>query len=193
MAVYNASLKGDLPFLIVILAGGEGRRIGGGKPHRLLAGRPLIQHVIDRVAPDVLCGDVQDLVRYGLPVRPDGLPGLGPLAGVAAAMAVARELGRSAVLTVPCDTPFLPLDLARRFAETGAPAMARSGGSDHPSVALWPIARLAAVEAELAGPGKRALRPFFEGAPRIEWPDGTFDNINTADDLAGAEVRLAHP
>jgi molybdopterin-guanine dinucleotide biosynthesis protein A len=193
MAVYNASLKGDLPFLIVILAGGEGRRIGGGKPHRLLVGRPLIQHVIDRVDPDALCGDAQDLALYGLPVFPDGLPGLGPLAGVAAAMRAAEAVGRRAVLTVPCDTPFVPLDLAQRFARAGAPALARSGGKDHPSVALWPITWLPAVEAELAGPGKRALRPFFKDAPRIEWPDGTFDNINTTDDLAGAEARLARP
>lgn len=193
MAVYNASLKGDWPFLIVILAGGEGRRIGGGKPHRLLAGRPLIQHVIDRVGADVLCGDTQDLAPYGLPVRPDGTRGLGPLAGVAAAMLAAREWGKAGVLTVPCDTPFLPLDLAARFAEVGAPAMARSDGNDHPSVALWPVAWLATVEAELAGPGKRALRPFFQGAPRIEWPGGTFDNINTTDDLADAEARLTRP
>lgn len=184
MAVYN-------PFLVIVLAGGEGRRIGGGKPHRLLAGRPLLQHVIDRVGPDVLSGDRHDLAPYGLPVYPDGVPGLGPLAGVAAAMRAALDFGRGAVLTVPCDTPFLPEDLIARFVEVGAPAMAHSDGNDHPSVALWPVAWLDAVEAELAGSGRRALRPFFVNAPRIEWPAGVFDNINTTDDLAGAEARLA--
>ncbi|MFD2262647.1 NTP transferase domain-containing protein [Lacibacterium aquatile] len=197
MAVYNASLDGagassreGRPFLIAVLAGGEGRRMGGGKPHQALAGRPLIRHVIDRVQPDFLCGDPADLARYGLPVCPDPAPGLGPLAGVAAALAYALEQGRDSVLTVPCDTPFLPQDLAARFAGVDGPAMASSGGHEHPSVARWPVEWLDIVKERLSGSGSRALRPFFLAAPRIEWPVGAFDNINTPDDLAAAEARL---
>ena len=141
----------DLP-VAVLLAGGLARRMGGGdKPLRLLGGRPLLDHVLDRIRPQVRAvalnanGDPARFAAWGLPVLPDPLPGNpGPLAGVLAGMRWAASVGAAYVLSVPTDTPFLPsdlverLDAARRLA--GVPiACAASGGPTHPVVALWPV------------------------------------------------------
>ena len=87
---------------IVILAGGEGRRIGGGKPARLLGGQSLIDRAIARA----WSWSVPVLVaaREGGDIGDD--PAVeGPLGGVAAALALGGD-----VLTIPCDMPFLPDD-----------------------------------------------------------------------------------
>ncbi len=98
---------------------------------------------------------------------PDAATGLGPLAGILAGLDWAAGLGASSLLTVPGDTPFLPLDLARRLG--AAPAMASSGGRSHPPVALWPVdvrARLRAWLAE-AATGARDARRVSAFAERI--------------------------
>ena len=76
----------------VILAGGQGRRMGGqDKALVALAGPPLLAHVIARLEPQVerlalsANGDPARFARYGLPILPDAL-GAGPLAGVLAAL-----------------------------------------------------------------------------------------------------------
>ncbi|MEI7607417.1 MAG: NTP transferase domain-containing protein [Rhodospirillaceae bacterium] len=73
----------------MVLAGGRGRRIGGGKPARLLAGRPLLEHVLARLRPQVprllVSGPAEDeaLKHPGLSVIADAGPGgRGPLAGL---------------------------------------------------------------------------------------------------------------
>jgi len=76
----------------VVLAGGLARRMGGGdKPLRMLAGRPMLAHVIERLAPQVAAvainanGDPARFAGFGLPVVPDGMADYpGPLAGVLA-------------------------------------------------------------------------------------------------------------
>lgn len=74
----------------VILAGGQSRRMGGGDKGLLdLAGRPMLAHVIDRLAPQVgrtiinANGDPARFATFGLPVVADTITGfVGPLAGV---------------------------------------------------------------------------------------------------------------
>ncbi|MEM6490044.1 MAG: NTP transferase domain-containing protein, partial [Pseudomonadota bacterium] len=85
---------GSLKIAGVILAGGLARRMGGGDKALLaLAGRPLLAHVIERLAPQVdglalnANGDPARFARFGLPVLADTVPGFaGPLAGVLAGM-----------------------------------------------------------------------------------------------------------
>ena len=78
----------------VLLAGGLARRMGGGdKPLRLIAGRPLLDHVIERLRPQVAGlvlnanGDPTRFAAYDLPVVADSIPDYaGPLAGVLAGL-----------------------------------------------------------------------------------------------------------
>lgn len=191
--------------LAVILAGGLARRMGGGdKPLVRLAGRPLIAHVLERLAPQVSAlvvnanGAPGRFAAFGLPVVPDGVPDHpGPLAGVLAGLewAVAHRPDVGAVLSVPGDAPFLPADLVSRLAAAGAPAFAASAGQSHPTVALWPVALAPALRAALVEEGLRKVGAFAarHGAIRVEWPVGPVDpffNANTPDDLATA-ARLA--
>jgi molybdenum cofactor guanylyltransferase len=181
----------------VILAGGQGRRMGGADKALLpLAGRPLVAHVIDRFAPQVeqlaisANGDAARFAAFGLPVVPDDAS-LGPLSGVLAGLAWAD--GADAIVTVPVDCPFLPGDLAPRLLLAGLPAMAASGGRDHPVCAIWPVRLRGALEAFLASGAKARVTDFLEsqGVARAEFAaDGAFRNINTPEDLVAAEAML---
>ncbi|MEE8272129.1 MAG: molybdenum cofactor guanylyltransferase MobA, partial [Alphaproteobacteria bacterium] len=138
----------------VILAGGQSRRMGGGdKALKLLAGRPILNHVIDRVRGQVGAlvlnanGDPGRFAAYRLPVVPDGVDGFaGPLAGVLAGLdwAAANAVGATRVASFPCDAPFLPADLVERLVAAVAAARAdlgcaASAGRAHPVVGLWPL------------------------------------------------------
>lgn len=182
----------------VILAGGLATRMGGGdKGLRPWRGGVLLDAVIARLAPQagVLAlnanGDPRRFARFGLPVLPDPVPDHpGPLAGVLAALGWARALGHGRVLTVPCDTPHLPADLAARLAgaDAGQGAMAAdAGGRLHPTVALWPVTLGPALGDYLAGGGRR-LRLFAgqAGLAVAQFPDAApdpFANINTPEEL----------
>lgn len=195
--------------LAVVLAGGLARRMGGGdKPLRLLAGRPLLDHVLDRVRPQVAAvvlnanGDPARFASYGLPVVPDPLPDYpGPLAGVLAALdwAAAHRPDLGTVLSVPGDGPFLPADLVARLqaarAAAGVPlACAASGGWTHPPIGLWPIALRGELRAALLA-GERKIDRWTArfGCASAEWPAGPVDpffNANAPEDLAAAEALL---
>ena len=107
----------------LVLAGGEGRRMGGrDKGMVLLDGRPLVAHVIERLAPQVDCvlisanRSLDDYRCFGVPVMVDEpcWQGMGPLAGLASA-ASRLPPGIDAVQLMPCDTPCVPLDLVARL------------------------------------------------------------------------------
>jgi len=195
--------------LAVVLAGGLARRMGGGdKPLRLLGGRPLLDHVLERVAPQVAAvvlnanGDPARFLAYGLPVAPDGLPDYpGPLAGVLAGLDWAAEHRPDLpwLLSVPGDCPFLPLDLARSLhaarEAAGVPlACARSGGQAHPPVGLWPVALREELRAALLS-GERKIDRWTArfGCAHADWPAeprDPFFNANAPEDLAEAEALL---
>lgn len=183
---------------ILILAGGEGSRIGGDKPRRLLAGRTLLDRAIERA--HGWSDDVAIAVRTTQQVEGRTLrlfsdpPGLeGPLAGLASAL----RLGKEAVLTIPCDMPFLPDDLPQRLGESLAghgAALAASGGHVHPVCGLWRSEAIAQVRGYAAS-GRRSLIGFAErvGFIPVEWPSEPLDpffNINSSGDLATAEQLL---
>ena len=184
-----------------VLAGGEGRRMGADKALVTLAGKPLLSHVIARFAPQVdrlwlsANGDAARFARFGLPVVPDAAP-MGPLSGVLAALRRAAADGATALVTVPVDSPFVPGDLVPRLclAVETAPAglaLARSGGRVHPVFALWPVAQIGRLTEFLASGAKPRLMDFAAGAALADFPDdGSFDNLNTPDDLAAAEALL---
>ena len=186
--------------LVVIFAGGEGRRIGGGKPLRTLGGKRLIDRAV--LAARLWSDDVRLAVREPEQVRDLGLPILvddpsmsGPLAGLESALQAVREAGRGFGLTIPCDVPFLPHDLAARLeAEIGKQlaALAAAGSEIHPTCGLWRAEALDRLSAYAAS-GRRSLIGFAEavGYARVEWPGDPFFNVNSRKDLEEAERRLA--
>ena len=185
----------------LVLAGGQGRRMGGAdKALMQLCGRPLLAHVLARLAPQVAAcalsanGDPARFAAFGLPVLLDSVPGRGPLAGVLAGLLWAQGLGAEALLTVPVDTPFIPADLAARLSP--APAAAAWGEARHHLVALWPVAFAGSLAAHLAGPGDDSVRRALAlaGARYVAFPGETdpFLNLNTPCQLAVA-ARLMPP
>lgn len=113
----NSSKK---KFSCIILAGGEGKRVGGRDKGLInYQGKPLIQHVIDTVATqcdDILISanrNIKDYESYGYKVISDASDHyLGPMAGIAATLAVCKN---EQVLVVPCDMPFLPGNLIEKL------------------------------------------------------------------------------
>lgn len=187
---------------IVILAGGEGRRIGGEKPLRLLGGQRLIDRTLEfasaltpHLAVSVHSRDQID--EIAVPLLLDARDG-GPIAGLDAALSFAAQHGLERLLTLPCDAPFLPPDLAIRLSSalgpTYAAAIPSSRGRLHPTAALWWSSARNALEAYRAS-GQSSLTGFgrFTGFVEVFWDDTKIDpffNINSAEDLAAAEAML---
>lgn len=191
-----------MKLVTLILAGGEGRRMNGDKPLRILGGRTLLERTIDYAGglgfpvAVSLRSPEQVRVMRGPPVVEDRQDIEGPLAGIAAGVDWARDGGFQAVLTIPIDMPWLPDDLAHRLmSETeDEAAFAASGGRAHPVCALWPVAKRNAVQ-DYAASGARSLRGLLEelNARAIEWPVGDrdpFTNINDRAALAAAQRLL---
>lgn len=186
----------------IVLAGGMGRRMGGvDKGLVPLAGRPMVEHVLTRLRPqvdDALINANQNLDRYaafGVPVVADAIGGFaGPLAGLHAGMTAAH---RDLVVTVPCDSPFLPDDLVARLlaglvAGDAQLAVARTFDQPHPVFALVRRALLPHLTAFLGG-GGRKIDAWYATLPAVEvaFDDeaDAFRNINTSDELAAAAQR----
>jgi molybdopterin-guanine dinucleotide biosynthesis protein A len=108
------------PVTAILLAGGEGRRMGGqDKGLIALRGKSLAEWVLTRIRPqvsEILISANRNLESYealGYPVVRDKTQGyVGPLAGIARGLLDAEN---ELVLSVPCDTPFLPDDLVARL------------------------------------------------------------------------------
>lgn len=185
----------------LILAGGEGRRMGGAdKALLILNGRTLLDHAVARLGPQLGAlalsanGDPARFAGFSGPVLADETSErYGPMAGVLAGLDWAAEVGADALVTVSVDTPFLPTDMAARLAaaNAGGLAVAESGGRLHPTCALWPVQLRPALRAALEA-GERRIGQWVEtqGAVRVRFagePD-PFININTPGDLAWAEA-----
>jgi len=184
------------PITGVVLAGGQGRRMGGvDKGLMRLRGRPLVEWVIERFSPQVdelMVNANQNLgeyLRFGYRVITDDIEGFaGPLAGLHRALAEARY---GLVATVPCDSPFLPLDLIARLRKAldmhGAEiAVARTGDQPHPVFCLCRKQLLSGLTAFLAG-GGRKIDAWYATLITVEAPfddqPAAFSNINTREEL----------
>lgn len=179
----------------VILAGGHGRRLGGVDKALLpLAGKPLLAHVLARLRPQTTRmiisanGDADRFREFSLSVIADAAPDQGPLAGIAAGAraCTARWPDVTHILTVPVDTPLLPLDLAARLAEQAAilpaqAAVAHADGRMHWTVALWPVDSAVAMHERVLHGGMRRLQDGLEtvGWHAVSFTDAAaFTNIN---------------
>jgi len=194
----------------VLLAGGQSRRMGGGdKCLHPLGDRTILEHVIDRIRPQVgplilnANGDPNRFQSYGLPVVADVVDGFaGPLAGVLTGLRWAEINAPQCewLLSVPTDAPFVPQNLAtslrQEISVQGAQlACATSRGRTHPVVALWPVALADALEQALVGEG---IRKIDRWTARYRLVEVSFDdtgvdpffNANRPEDLAIAERLL---
>jgi len=181
----------------IVLAGGQGRRMGGvDKGLQPLHGRPMVAHVIARLAPQV--GEIvvnanQNLQAYrafGHRVVPDAIGGFaGPLAGLHAGLGAAT---RAFAVTAPCDSPFLPEDLVARLLgalRDNDLAVAKTGDQPHPVFSLARVAVRGHLEAFLAA-GGRKIDAWYATLKVVEVPfddeADAFRNINTVDELKHA-------
>lgn len=168
-----------------VLAGGLSTRFGSDKALAELRGRTLLAHAVDALAG--LCEHVVVVGRETAPAPtlPDWpRPGMGPLAGIAAALHHARDEGYAAVLTCGVDSAHLPDDLLDLLGE--APACL----ADQPVIGLWPPSAAARLEAILAGDGRHSTYHFAEAiGARLVDVARTPDNINTPADLVNAQRR----
>jgi len=181
----------------VVLAGGQGRRMGGvDKGLQLLHGKPMVAAVLARLAPqvnEIVINANQNLGTYegfGHRVVPDAIGGFaGPLAGLHAGLGAARH---PLALTAPCDSPFLPLDLLSRLRKALGEndlAVAKTGDQVHPVFSLVRVSVLDHLSKFLAT-GGRKIDAWYSTLEVVEvaFDDeaDAFRNINTRDELNSA-------
>lgn len=171
-----------------ILAGGQARRFGSDKAVALLGNRTLLEHVAACLRPQVddlvVCGRTAPNCRC-LPDRPAA--GLGPLAGICAALRDGRERGFDAVATAPCDAPRLPADIVAVLAAAGAPSFV----AELPVIGLWPVVLADALEGALTNATDRSMRSWARGIDAAPVTCGAIANINTLDDLGALAAVTA--
>ena len=194
----------------VILAGGLSQRMGGGDKCLLpVGGRPILAHVIARLAPQVgmlalnANGAPARFAEFGLPVLPDIIPGhAGPLAGIHAGMVWAAALPEPPrhIVSIAADTPFFPLDLTSRLLcatedDPGRIVIASDEAGPHPVFALWPVPLVNQLRHWMETSQTLSVMAFVRAhAHAIAlFPDADdpFFNINTPEDLDEARRRLA--
>ena len=183
----------------LILAGGLSTRMGGrDKGLQLLEGRPMITHIIERLQPQVgplLINANQNYEAYevfGLPMIADVISNfVGPLAGLHAGLS---HCTTPYLLSVPCDCPFFPTDLARRLSDA-----LMSSGADvayavminqnqtehHPVFCLLKRDVMVGLGEYLSEGGRKVLTWMSSQAHvQVVFDDhSAFLNINTPDDL----------
>ncbi len=194
----------------VLLAGGQSRRMGGGdKCLRPLGGKPILEHILTRVRPQVSAlvlnanGDPGRFDPFDLPVCPDTVEGFaGPLAGVLAGMDWAAQYAPQCewLASFATDAPFLPADLVARLSDAlradGADlACAASDGRHQPVFGLWPLRlredlRAAMIEEDIRKVDLWTARYRLAVADFEVGDIDPFFNANRPDDLEVAERYL---
>ncbi|MEW5890091.1 MAG: molybdenum cofactor guanylyltransferase MobA [Pseudomonadota bacterium] len=184
------------PITGLVLAGGLGRRMGGvDKGLRPFRGKPMVAWALERLQPQVdtiLINANQNLEAYqafGHPVISDRIGGFaGPLAGLHAGLLAATT---PLLVTVPCDSPFLPADLVARLAAARAEqdadlAVARTGDQPHPVFSLVRREVVDSLSRFLEG-GGRKIDAWYSALRVVEvaFDDEAeaFANINTPQEL----------
>jgi molybdopterin-guanine dinucleotide biosynthesis protein A len=199
----------------LLLAGGRGTRMGGiDKGLQLFQGEPLALHAIRRLRPQVgalLVNANRNRAAYeafGAPVWPDSVADYpGPLAGFLSGL---EHCATPWLLTVPCDTPLFPLDLAARLAQAAAAAdaeIAMAAAPDPEDKEGGKTARAQPVFSLLRADLRDSLRRYIDGGGRkvhawtaqhrtvlvpFERPGdapGAFFNLNTLSELHALEHR----
>lgn len=177
-----------------MLAGGEGRRLGGADKGLLrFKGEPLMAHVLRALKPQVAeClisanRNLTDYAGFGVPVLPDAA-GEGPLAGLATLLAAAQN---EWLLCVPCDSPVLPDALAARLLQAAQQAGAdaallHDGEYPHPTFCL--VRTHLAADAQSAARRGTGLAAWLHAHQAAALHAAAPENLNTAADFARLEA-----
>ncbi len=187
----------------VVLAGGQARRMDGQDKGLIeLVGVPMVQYVFDAINPQV--GNViinanrnmEIYAHFGCPVIADELEGFcGPLAGMASCL---RAIDTSFMVTIPCDSPFIPKDLVERLhlqliQDDAEISVAHSGERMQPVFTLMKTTLLDSMQDFLKKGGRKIDKWFEQHKLAItdfsDQPD-TFININTQGDLSSIESKI---
>ena len=183
----------------LILAGGKGTRMGSvDKGLQMFRGKPMVEHVVQRLQPQVgkliiNANRYLDVYEaFGVSVCPDEISGFaGPLAGLHAGLSHCKT---PYLVTAPCDSPFLPMDLVDELSEALMTAqvdiaVAVTGDSEtqqrHPVFCLL-SAHLKNHLADYLGKGGRKMDAWFamHRQTEVHFADDTaFVNMNTLTDL----------
>jgi molybdopterin molybdotransferase len=191
----------------LVLAGGRGTRMGHvDKGLQPFGGTTMAAHVLARLAPQVATiainanQNTEAYAAFGVPVWPDDTPGFaGPLAGLEAGL---RRCATTYLLCAPCDSPFVPADLAERLhaglVDAGADlalAVTEENGLRQPHPVFCLVkAKLAPVLSAYLAAGGRRMDGWY---PQIKVAEVVFDdadafrNINTREELAQLDPALA--
>lgn len=187
----------------LVLAGGQARRMGGDDKGLVpVAGRPMVEHVIGALRPQVgpilisANRNLERYARYGYRVIADDLGGYqGPLAGVAAALGQCMS---EFLVTVPCDAPLLPPDLvARLLAARGAgdadAAVVHDGQRVQPVFLLLHSRVAPSLAAYLESGGRRVdawLGQLRTAVADFSDEAAAFINVNDPDERRAMEAQL---
>jgi molybdopterin-guanine dinucleotide biosynthesis protein A len=192
----------------VILAGGRATRMGGRDKGLLpLAGKPMVEWVMAALKPqvtDIIINANRNLdtyAAYGYRVVSDRLHGFcGPLAGIASSM---ESASTPYIVTTPCDSPLVPLDLAHRLyralrVNRAEISVAHNGERLQPVFALLECAILNSLLDYLEA-GERKIDTWYSRHKLaiVDFSDRpeSFVNINTPDEIEAVASRLLpiHP
>jgi molybdenum cofactor guanylyltransferase len=200
-AVQDGATRNSIAGLI--LAGGRARRMGGEDKGLIrLAGRPMVEHVLERFGPQVdevfinANRNAEQYGRYGHRVIPDVIDDFpGPLAGMLSAMEAVHQPW---LAVVPCDSPLLPQDLVQRLfesalAESADIAVAHDGERLQPVVALLRCSLLPQLRAFVEHGGRKIDTWYAQHrmvATDLSDHPEAFVNVNTPEERAALEQRV---
>lgn len=174
----------------LILAGGQATRLGGIAKHELVIdGEPILVRQARVLAPrvhEILVSAPTDVAGYRT-VR-DALPGVGPLAGVAAGLAA---MTTPWLVVAACDMPYITAELIEEMLALRGDAVdavgVRKGELPEPLLCVLHARSRAAIERRLASGRFKASGVFTDEGLRIAWLDDpdprALVNINSAADL----------
>jgi len=186
----------------VILAGGQGTRLSGlDKGLVKLNNKPLVQHLIERIQPQVsrimisANRNTESYKKFGLPVFKDSVNDFaGPLAGILKAL---QESQTEWILSVPADSPFIPTNIVSRLSENikdNKVVIPDDGKYLHPTFALIHKSLTSSLEGFLQQ-GERKARVWMQQQKHtiVDFSDQAeaFMNINTQEELQHAEQHFS--
>ena len=190
---------------VIIMIGGKSSRLGGGiKSLIKINNKKIFDIILERIQPQIdkiiVNSNIQDteISKYKFPIIKDVKEGyLGPLAGIHAGM---KWLNKNKpevdwLLTLPGDTPFIPLNLVSCFEEKinqdSKIILAKSNDKIHPIIGAWHTSLLTSLNEHLES-GTRKILEWAENHPLefLEFNEKSYDpffNINTQIDINKAE------